>query len=1066
MTTTIHENPTEVVVNSGSVTVNETKMLVKETSTALEATEIKHLVSVLESPTVVREVLDESIQVMFGGVGEGSSSSGALTEYTLASTAAAGATTLTLDRDPGPEMGIGTGYLVIEPWSTNCEIRRYSSNAGGIVTLDNAITVSATNIAFVAATNRITGVAESISKLFPGQTIKVTGSASNNGTYTLANYYPTDGSYNGTYIVTNEPLVNESSGALVTIKIDLGRTHASGSTVFWATGPIQAPWYGAKASASTSHATSNRLGLQRMLDDSYYTNVWDVYLPGFLEGRYFVDAPLYWEKLTHIRAVHHKAGILRAATTFPTWNDDVAILSTRRNGLPCRKDNGGNDRYHATGLGIDGGLVAYLKSPGFTNTNFTGTGFSANGTNNFAIHATLVTASPRMLVYRAVAGGTGGNTIRVAHVNDGASQTLTVTVSGNDITVHLATSSASVVTSHVNDVIAAVNATPAASALVSASRLDEFPDGGASWDNPLESVFAISTLTAGTAPFVSGDVGRSLYIGQKGGARSITAVTNGYTVVVDGPAFTRDWSGRKWAVSPVNGLIGSYNQTSRLVDIRIDDCPGYNMLITGAQELTAHNFMSGGAGVHLRILGSQFCRFYESNFEKCSDAFVTFENVSGSALCRSIHFIGTHMEGETTPIDYYRATSGTFTDVNFVSNYGTIGVGTTVLAIASTTSRGVYSFVGMAFSGPNRGPTFIDDGPRGYSIPMKQFQIGNNFGVPVWAAGNDVVASGSGLVTAAWAATITPDCRKNAPLRIDALSSAAVTIANPIYPLFIGQKLEIGVRNASGTTMGTITWGAQFLLAGSFTNPTAGARRAISFQWDGTNWVENYRSAADIGGVALPSSVFTADYELGVDGDTITTAADEASDTAWYDRSIPGGATLTYSATHAYNGLAGRISTDGTGPAVYTAWSSSSPEHWGRRYIWCDGNPGASLTLIRGLRAGARAFDIVIKSDGKIELRDQGGTLRGSSTNAIGLGQWVRLEWHVTHDVSAGAIELKLFNSPDSVTETETVTSAGTFSTLANVDLIRFGIVTGGVSNYEFWFDNDVAFDTAYPGPA
>jgi hypothetical protein len=46
--------------------------------------------------------------------------------------------------------------------------------------------------------------------------------------------------------------------------------------------------------------------------------------------------------------------------------------------------------------------------------------------------------------------------------------------------------------------------------------------------------------------------------------------------------------------------------------------------------------------------------------------------------------------------------------------------------------------------------------------------------------------------------------------------------------------------------MGAITWGAAFLLAGAFTNPASTKRRTISFVFDGTNWVETNRAAADI----------------------------------------------------------------------------------------------------------------------------------------------------------------------------------------------------------------------------
>ena len=61
----------------------------------------------------------------------------------------------------------------------------------------------------------------------------------------------------------------------------------------------------------------------------------------------------------------------------------------------------------------------------------------------------------------------------------------------------------------------------------------------------------------------------------------------------------------------------------------------------------------------------------------------------------------------------------------------------------------------------------------------------------------------------------------------------------------VGQELTIDIVNASGGAMGTITWNAVFKLAGAFTNPATGTRRIISFYFNGANWIETNRTAAD-----------------------------------------------------------------------------------------------------------------------------------------------------------------------------------------------------------------------------
>jgi hypothetical protein len=49
-------------------------------------------------------------------------------------------------------------------------------------------------------------------------------------------------------------------------------------------------------------------------------------------------------------------------------------------------------------------------------------------------------------------------------------------------------------------------------------------------------------------------------------------------------------------------------------------------------------------------------------------------------------------------------------------------------------------------------------------------------------------------------------------------------------------------HNCDGT-MGVITWGTDFELNGAFCNPATGARKSITFRYDGAKWREVSRSA-------------------------------------------------------------------------------------------------------------------------------------------------------------------------------------------------------------------------------
>jgi Bacteriophage tail sheath protein len=90
-----------------------------------------------------------------------------------------------------------------------------------------------------------------------------------------------------------------------------------------------------------------------------------------------------------------------------------------------------------------------------------------------ALPATLTTAltgTNNDLKYSARQVGTGGNTIRVTYVVAGVSTPLTVSVSGKDITVNVATNGSSAATSTAAQVAAAIAASAAANALVTTAN--------------------------------------------------------------------------------------------------------------------------------------------------------------------------------------------------------------------------------------------------------------------------------------------------------------------------------------------------------------------------------------------------------------------------------------------------------------------------------------------------------------------------------------------------------------------------------------------------------------------
>lgn len=76
------------------------------------------------------------------------------------------------------------------------------------------------------------------------------------------------------------------------------------------------------------------------------------------------------------------------------------------------------------------------------------------------------TGTNNSIDYTAATAGVAGNSITIAYVNDGASQTIDVDVAGTAITVSLATDSGSVITSTAANVRTAIAAHAGAAALV------------------------------------------------------------------------------------------------------------------------------------------------------------------------------------------------------------------------------------------------------------------------------------------------------------------------------------------------------------------------------------------------------------------------------------------------------------------------------------------------------------------------------------------------------------------------------------------------------------------------
>lgn len=80
---------------------------------------------------------------------------------------------------------------------------------------------------------------------------------------------------------------------------------------------------------------------------------------------------------------------------------------------------------------------------------------------------------------------------------------------------------------------------------------------------------------------------------------------------------------------------------------------------------------------------------------------------------------------------------------------------------------------------------------------------------------------------------------------ITSTNGTGFTIGSPTT-LLAGMEITIVVKNTSGGSLGAITWGGTYNLAGAFTAPATGFKRSVTFWCDGTEWFEKCRSSADV----------------------------------------------------------------------------------------------------------------------------------------------------------------------------------------------------------------------------
>ena len=190
--------------------------------------------------------------------------------------------------------------------------------------------------------------------------------------------------------------------------------------------------------------------------------------------------------------------------------------------------------------------------------------------------------------------------------------------------------------------------------------------------------------------------------------------------------------------------------------------------------------------------------------------------------------------------------------------------------------------------------------------------------------------------------------------------------------------------------------------------------------------------------------------------------------------SISASTTMTYDTTVAHSGTQSCQITTSANSVVYGMWTAAGlltnagTQEWFRLYLYFTANPSTQHQVFVALVSGTRAADVIITSAGKVSVRNAAGTAitGATTTNSIALNQWVRIEGYIISSATVGQAEIKLFNTPDSATPTETDTSAATQNTLGGtLNQFRYGMGTGGVTGQTWWMDDVAVSVSGYIGP-
>jgi hypothetical protein len=227
-------------------------------------------------------------------------------------------------------------------------------------------------------------------------------------------------------------------------------------------------------------------------------------------------------------------------------------------------------------------------------------------------------------------------------------------------------------------------------------------------------------------------------------------------------------------------------------------------------------------------------------------------------------------------------------------------------------------------------------------------------------------------------------------------------------------------------------------------------------------------------GIPAAPVTLTNSASTSTSGTTVTTGnSGGGADSAFDIVRIDAGSAITYD-----NGLphtpplAFKFATGVTANTVYVGWSTSTggqATKWFRMYVQLTATPVADtsiLQIFQGGFGGSYVGAVQIAAVGThLKFQTSSFSQVAVGTSVVPIGTTFRVEGKIVGaSGTGGSVELKLFNSPDSVTPTET-TSASGFNTIGAADTWAWGSPAGDKASFTLYLDDLGLTDVGYLGP-